>query len=161
VPMMDLKNELEKHGLKKIVTILNSGNVLFEKADTDTEQLEEEITAVLESRFQFSIPTIVCEASHIQALFETNPFKEIKTTSDTRLYISFLKKAPVIDLTLPWTSPDQSYSILKQENKIVLSHLDLSITHTPKAMEAFDKFYGKENTTRNWNTIERIVKKLD
>jgi hypothetical protein len=27
-------------------------------------------------------------------------------------------------------------------------------------MEALEKFYGKDMTTRNWNTIERIGEKI-
>ena len=41
----------------------------------------------------------------------------------------------------------------------MFSVLDLSEAKTTKAMEVLEKFYGKDITTRNWNTIERIAKK--
>ena len=61
---------------------------------------------------------------------------------------------------LPWKSSDNSYEIIGKSDKTILSVLDLSVAKTPKAMKAFEKFFGTDSTTRNWKTIERIVKKL-
>ncbi len=61
---------------------------------------------------------------------------------------------------MPYESQDKSYKIIGISDKIILSILDLSISKTPKAMGVLDKYFGKDITTRNWNTIERIVKKL-
>ena len=72
-----------------------------------------------------------------------------------------LQKDIETDLHLPWTSDDNSYKIIDKSDKTVLSVLDLSIAKTPKAMKAFERFFGKNITTRNWNTIKRIEKKLE
>jgi N-acetyl-gamma-glutamylphosphate reductase len=53
-----------------------------------------------------------------------------------------------------------SFEIVEKMNETKFSILDLSISKTPKAMEVFEKFYGKDMTTRNWNTIERVGKKI-
>ncbi len=45
-------------------------------------------------------------------------------------------------------------------NKTILSVLDVSISKTPKAMQALARSFGTDITTRNWNTIQRIEKKL-
>ncbi|MEX0289587.1 MAG: hypothetical protein AB3N14_10805, partial [Flavobacteriaceae bacterium] len=64
-------------------------------------------------------------------------------------------------MSLTWDSEDGAYRILEHQNKNILSVLDLSVSQTPKAMEILEKAYGKQQiTTRNWKTIERIVKKL-
>ena len=54
-----------------------------------------------------------------------------------------------------------SYKIIYKKDSSVLSVLDLSVTKTPEAMGVFERFFGKDVTTRNWNTIKRIEKKLD
>ncbi|VAV85070.1 hypothetical protein MNBD_BACTEROID02-790 [hydrothermal vent metagenome] len=76
-----------------------------------------------------------------------------------RLYVSFLMIDTPNTLKLPWISDDKSYKIIKNKERMVLSVLDLSKSKTPIAMKAFEQFFGKNNTTRNWNTIERIVNK--
>ena len=158
--MADLRKELAILGFENIITILNSGNIIFDaKADT-IENLETIVSTHLEKHFGFPIPTIVRKAKTIITLFSDNPFEGIERTKEIRLYVSFLKKDRASNLELPWSSADESYKIIKKRDKNILSVLDLSISKTPKAMEALEKQFGKGITTRNWNTIERIDKKM-
>ncbi len=157
VPMADLRSELEKLNLKNIVTLLNSGNIIFE---ADHGNLESKISKHLERAFGFPIPTVIRKAEIINELLNNDPFKDVKITKDIRLYVSFLWKNHNAELKLPWRSPDNSYEIIENRDQTIFSILDLSVSKTPKAMEALEKFYGKDMTTRNWNTIERIGEKL-
>ena len=89
VPMIDLRAELEKINLKNSITILNSGNVLFE---SDEKNLENKISEHLEEKFGFHIPVIIRKFASIFRMLNDNPFKDIKITKDIRLYVSFLQK---------------------------------------------------------------------
>lgn len=157
VPMADLSKELEKLNFENIETLLNSGNIIF---DAINDNLEKKISEHLEKSFGFPIPTIIRKSEMIYELVSNNPFKDVKLTKDTRLYVSFLRKKDNTELKLPWKSSDNSYEIIGKSDKTILSVLDLSVSKTPKGMEALEKYFGKDITTRNWNTIERIEKKL-
>lgn len=161
VPMAQLRVEMETLGYTNIITILNSGNVLFDSKNHDEEKLEQKISEHLEKIFGFPIPTMVRSAETICQLLDNDPFKDIVVTKDIRLYISFLKKTTEADIQTPWTSEDTAYTILLKQDKTILSVLDVSINKTPKAMKALESFFGKNITTRNWNTIKRIEKKLE
>lgn len=156
VPMVELRRELEKMNFHDVSTILNSGNVLFE---SDAINLEDNIARRLETVFGFPVPTRVRSFETILNVWNDNPFEDITVTKDIRLYVSFLKEKPNPGIPLPWTSEDGSYKILAERDGMVFSVLDIAITKTPKAMEALEKFYGKDMTTRNWKTIQRIIKK--
>lgn len=156
VPMAELRSEFEKMGFENVTTILNSGNVLFEARENISE---DKISNRLESVFGFPIPTVIRKIDEIAEIYNENPFKSVEVTRDIRLYISFLKKELNTKLSLLWKSGDGSYKILKEMDKSVLSVLDLSISKSTKAMEELEKHYGNDITTRNWNTIERILKK--
>ena len=160
VPMVELRKELEKMNFQNVVTLLNSGNIIFDAPAGDLAKLEISISKHLEKVFGFSIPTILRKADMIYELFVSNPFKDVTLTKDIRRYVSFLWKDIETDLRLPWTSDDNSYKIIVKNDKTIVSVLDLSVSKTPKAMEFMEKYFGKDSTTRNWNTIERIVKKL-
>ncbi|MEK6153107.1 DUF1697 domain-containing protein [Flavobacteriaceae bacterium 3-367] len=160
VPMADLRQEMEKLGFQKVATLLNSGNIIFEAPTHKPEQLEKIISNHLEQVFGFPIPTLVRSAKTLEQLYKENPFQKIKVTKDIRLYVSFLKNDPAVELDLPWASADYSYRILNVRDKTILSVLDLAVSNTPKAMEALEQFFGKEITTRNWKTVERVMKKL-
>ena len=160
VPMSDLKKEFEKLGFKNIVTLLNSGNILFDAVSNDIENLEKIVTIHLEKTFNFPIPTIIKKSKIISELIDHKSFKKIKLNKNIKLYVSFLKENKEIDLKFPWISSDNSHQIIDIKNNIVLSVLDLSLSSTPKAMKVIEQFFGKNITTRNWNTIERIVEKI-
>ena len=158
--MVTLKEILQKMNYENVVTLLNSGNVIFDAVVDDPVHIEDRIAEQLAQTFGFPIPTMVRTAASISTLIDTNPFKDIPLTKDTRLYISFLQKDVDIDLKLPWTSDDYSYTILTYSDKTIVSVLDLSISKTPKAMKALEHYFGKDTTTRNWNTIKRMEIKI-
>lgn len=166
VPMADLKKTFAtlsgNSGAKfdNIITLLNSGNVIFQTEATDLDLLETTISESLETSFGFPIPTRVRSADMLMDLLASDPFKNINITKDIRCYISFLKDDTPSELEIPWTSEDQSFKILRVHQKTIVSVLDLAITNTPKAMGALEKTYGKDITTRNWNTLKRIEAKL-
>lgn len=161
VPMAELRAEMEKLTCENIVTILNSGNVIFEVKKEEEEVLEQKFAAHLEKAFGFPIPTIVRSIEAIEGLLSDNPFKDEVLTKDLRFYISLLQQNVEGDLALPWTSEDGSFRILEKRGKDIISLLDVSVNKTPKAMAVLEKTYGKDITTRNWNTIKRIEKKLE
>ncbi len=160
VPMITLKEELKKIGFNNILTLLNSGNVIFESENTVIQEIEEMISTHLEQFFGFKIPVLVRKGSDIVNLVKQQPFSEINITKDTRLYITFLKENNTKSIVTPWASEDQSFQIVGLENNMVYSVLDLSKTKTPKGMEVLEKLFSKEITTRNWNTVVKLNDKV-
>lgn len=160
VPMADFRIEMEEMGFKNVITLLNSGNVIFEGDSIQELKIEEKISIHLERFFGFSIPVLIRKSEEIVELINANPFENIEATKDTRFYVTFLKQPAESQLTLPWISEDQSFRILDIRNRAICSVLDLSVTATPKGMESLEKIFGNDITTRNWNTVNRIAGKL-
>lgn len=160
VPMANLKEELLKLGFKNIITILNSGNIIFEAKEKDALVLEKELETQLGTIYGFPIPTIVRTAQEIQTLITAVPFKNIEVTKDIRLYITLVQKESTTNIDLPWISDNHAYKVIDYKNRTVLSVLDVSISKTTKAMKFLEINFGKNITTRNWNTLLRIDKKL-
>ena len=161
VPMQELKQILQNMGFENTITLLNSGNVIFEAKPLEIAKLESQITKQLNSSFGFPIPVIIRSTENLKELISINPFKEITITKETRLYVTFLRKSPQTEIPLPWVSEDKSFQILKIHEADIISVLDLSVGKTVKGMDALEKLFGKDITTRNWNTILRIGEKAD
>lgn len=155
VPMAQLKQELEKLGCSNIVTLLNSGNVTFESEDR--VELESKIEAHLRQAFGFPIPVLLRDFEEISTMVKSNPFEHIEVTDDTRLYVSFLKNAQKNNVALPYLSRDGSFQIIAIIEGTIFSVLDLSKGKTVKGMDDLEKLFGKEITTRNWNTIIKLA----
>lgn len=156
VPMAELRNGLTEIGCFNVRTLLNSGNFVFDTKQTNIQDLENTIEDFISKLFGFPIPVILKTKKEISDLVDENPFITINTHKDIRLYVSFLKDTPKLDLAIPYLSADKSYKIISIKNKTILSVLDLSTMKTPKGMDELEKLFGKNITTRNWNTIKKI-----
>ncbi|MEI8134446.1 MAG: DUF1697 domain-containing protein [bacterium] len=161
VPMAKLKLVMEDAGYNKVWTILASGNLMFETNSTTIPSLTKKITSLLAEAFGFEIPVLLRTSAEIQNLIASDPFKGIVVTKDHRLYITFLSDSINNNLDLPYTSPDKSFTILRQENSELISMLDLAHGGTSDAMAILEKTYGKNITTRNWNTVLKLIRTED
>jgi uncharacterized protein (DUF1697 family) len=162
VPMTDLKICLEKAGFTDVRTLLNTGNVVFDPpagGSIDSQTLVENIEKTLETRFGFHIDTIVKTVNEIENLVKQDPFKDVLVTKDTRLYVTFVKGDINSDLKTPYLSPNKNFQIISLNKSVVFSVLTVTRkTGTTDGMETLEKEYGKQITTRNWNTVVRIAR---
>jgi uncharacterized protein (DUF1697 family) len=159
IKMDDLKKCFAALGLKNVKTILASGNVLFESSDDDEDALAKKIQKKLEDVLGHKVGIQIRSIDEIQKLADRNPFKKIKVTPETRLYITFLPEKPNSKLKIPYTSPEKDFRILDVTNREICSVVDLNLGRgTVEAMGILDKEFGKNITTRNWNTIGKILK---
>jgi len=156
VPMADLKKLLASLGFEDVKTLLNSGNVVFGGKAIPIDRLEKKLETAIEKEFGFPVPVIARSSENMKNLFESDPFAEIEVTKNIRLYLSFLKTEPKEIPAIPWQTADGAFRILSYRNYTVISVLDLSKTKSVDGMKALEKLFGKDITTRNWNTVLKI-----
>jgi uncharacterized protein (DUF1697 family) len=159
VRMEELQKAFAALGFADVRTILASGNVLFACREADTDALAKRIEEKLRKVFGFAIGTMVRSLEDLQRLAAGQPFRGLRVTPQTRLYVTFLAQPPASRFKAPYTAPDKSFTILRASPAEVCTALTLA----PKAgtvdlMAALEKEFGKKITTRNWNTIARILK---
>lgn len=153
MPMADLKKMLERAGFANVKTLLASGNVLFESPVSDIKKLKDIMGKDMEKTFGFCPDIIIRTKDQIQKLIASDPFKKIKVTPMTRLYVTFLSEKSKSTLKIPYVSPQKDFTILKLTNGEIISVMELIERGTVDAMEILEKEFGKKITTRNWNTV--------
>jgi uncharacterized protein (DUF1697 family) len=159
VPMARLKAMLETMGFTDVKTLLASGNVILSGKKENISSLTKRIAVALETEFGFPIPVLIREMSRLEEIAKTEPFKDITVTKDIRLYVTFLSEIPKSKLKIPYVSEDKSLRIFRLDEDALFSVLDLSKgSGTVDAMAIIEKEFGKLVTTRNWNTIEKMLK---
>jgi uncharacterized protein (DUF1697 family) len=151
-----LKEVFEELGFQNVKTVIASGNVIFDAEPTNQMELEQTIEKALPKAIGFESATIVYKLADLKRLFKLDPFKGIKTTPSTRQFVTFLKKPPRVSQKLS----GNSFEIIKKSGRALFSVLDLAGT-TPNLMKVLDKEFGKTNTTRSWQTIEKIIQKAE
>lgn len=73
VAMADLKSCFEKAGFTRVVTYINSGNVIFESKKTDTSKLVAICEQSIEEKFGFHVVCSVIAASELLSAMEHVP----------------------------------------------------------------------------------------
>ena len=134
VPMATLRQVFTDMGFGSVSTLLNSGNVRFESTETDLPTLEQRLEVRLKEEFGFPIPVLIRSNDMLQALVDADPFAGSEMHPDIRLYITFTRSGDAIP-----------------------SVVDLRDSRTVKTMEDLERRLGKDITTRNWNTVVKMV----
>ena len=148
--MADISVELVRIGLKNVITILNSGNLIFETESGDEIELETKISQNLEKIAGFPVPVMIRKAEEINEIIESDPFNGIEISRNIQLYVTFLKQPAERKIELPWISEDGYFRIIDFRDRTVFSFVDLSATSTPKGMNSLEVLFGKNITSRNW-----------
>lgn len=158
VKMDDLKHAFERGRFRKVRTILASGNVLFETDELDTQKIARSIEIVLKKELEMDIGTIVRPVDEIKGLIEKNPFRDIEVTPQTRLYVTFLSDEHKGKLKMLDETKDRWFTALSQSGTEVCSAITISKENgTVDLMKIIEKEFGKKITTRNWNTVLKMI----
>ena len=159
VKMEELKKAFESMGFQNVKTILASGNVLFETTETGTDNLLKRIEEKLEKEYWHEIGVLIRTIEEIQNLADADPFKNIKVTPLTRFYVTFLSEKSENALKIPYESIEKDMKIVQVSASEVCSFITLSPNRgTSDLMSVLEKEYGRKVTTRNWNTVTKILK---
>ncbi len=165
--MLDLRAVFEGMGFEDVRTVQASGNVVFEAGGGgDAGALAARIEIELEKVFGYPIGVAVRPLADLQRLVASDPFQGVAIDPETRLYVTFLSH-PAKNATgirheeSSGRSPDAAGGNVRLVDVTageVLTAITLSPQWgTPKLMAWLENEFGPDVTTRNWNTIARIV----
>ncbi len=159
VPMSELKKMCERMGFENIRTLLASGNVVFDSPKKSADTLTREIETQLKKTFGFEVGVIVRTITDIQNMIDANPFKKIDATKNTIRYVTFYTERPKEKIPIGniQDKKGDSFRILAVSDSAVFSARELDASGTPDIMTVLGKMLGKKITTRNWNTIEKLI----
>ena len=156
--MDGLKKVFESLGFKNVKTLLASGNVVFETQRSSSRDLAKRIEETLKKKIGHEIGVHIRTITQLQHIEESNPFKAVNVTPQTRFYVTFLSDKPKGDMKIPYQPPDKSFKLLRATESEVYSVVTPSPhSGTRNLMGFLEKQFGRKITTRNWNTISRIL----
>ena len=152
--MEALRRAFEAAGYGNVKTVLASGNVVFDSRATSLPALERKVEAAIEKGLGKHFMTIVRPVDGLRELLKRDPYKAHKVKADAKRIVTFLRKPPE-GLALP-IEQDGARIVHLEGNDLFTAYLP-----TPKGpvfMKLIEKAAGsKEQTTRTWQTLERIA----
>jgi uncharacterized protein (DUF1697 family) len=174
VKMADLQAAFESMGFRSVRTVLASGNVVFEavgpasvgepaapafeNGPRGTVAVTQRVEEGLRQTFGSPVPVAVRTVADLQRLVASDPFLNVNATPDTRLYITFLSQPEKGRPDFAYESPEGDLTIRRISAGEVAGTVVLSPGRgTTELMQLLEKEFGPAVTTRNWDTLSKVV----
>jgi uncharacterized protein (DUF1697 family)/GNAT superfamily N-acetyltransferase len=158
IKMEELNKIFTSAGFLKVRTLIQSGNVIFNSTSGQIAKLNKEIADLIRKNLGFDVEVFVKSLQELKEIFLSDPFAERKSTGRSKLYLSLLSSPPSKKPYLPFFSEKKDVEIFRIDHDMAFI-----ITHEINGRYGFPNNFFEETlgvtaTTRNWNTIEKLVK---
>ena len=157
IKMPALIKTVEGMGYKNVKTYVQSGNVIFQSELTNTEDLEKQIYEQIEKDFGTKIPVIILKSDLISKIQRSNPFIKMKDIDLTKLHITFLSEEPnkdnIVKIEPAKYMPDEFIF----DSKVIYLYCPGGYGTTKLNNTFFENKLKVSATTRNWNTVNKLV----
>jgi uncharacterized protein (DUF1697 family) len=157
IKMETLRAVLAGAGFAEVKTYIQSGNVLFDSETHDTHLISSLIENLIEESFGFRTDVILRKYSEIKALADSPLFIKLKMDEGTKYYITFLKEKYPEPLVLPLFSKNRDVEIIHQSEMDMISVSTLFKGNYGFPNSFIEKLTGIAASTRNPNTLEKIL----
>ncbi len=153
--MPALKAAFEAAGFTGVKTVLGSGNVVFDARSTSEQALEQKAEAAMHEQLGRAFFTIVRPVEQLRTLLSSDPYKPFKVSPAAKRIVTFLRGRPKAKLKLP-VEMDGARVLAMKDGEIFSAYLPNP--KGPVFMTLIEKTFGKEQTTRTWDTIVKVAR---
>ncbi len=151
--MPQLKQAFEAAGFTNVKTVLASGNVVFDARSASVEALQRKAEKAMDAALPQGFLTIVRPVAGLEELLAADPFARVKLPAGAKRVVTFLRSDPP-HVQLP--AEVQGARILGVRGREVLTAY-VPEAGNPVFMRLIEKTFGKEVTTRTWETVRKCA----
>jgi len=158
IKMTELAGLFQSMGFTDVKTYIQSGNVLFSSGENEEGKLVSTIERRMESVLGYKVSVILRTTRYLRDMIKDSPFSGKTAGKETKFYVTFYQGTLISKISLPYRSPKDDFEILEVRNReaysISILMPDGSYGNVGTMIE---KLFGQTGTTRNWNTIVKMV----
>jgi uncharacterized protein (DUF1697 family) len=156
IKMADLAKMFTDMKFKNVKTYIASGNVLFESNEKDASKLEAKIEKEILKTFGFDVVVFIRTREELEKIVKLNPFAKIKIEKP-KFYVLFMKEK-FTKLKLPFVSEKYAVEIIAALDNNFFCVASPDVVGSGGGANLFiEKEHKIPATTRNWNTILKIL----
>ena len=152
--MPALRKAFEKAGFTDVRTLLSSGNLVFSAKKTPVAYLQRTAEAAMQESLGKTFLTVVRSIDDLRALLESDPFKAHRLAPEAKRVVTFLRDSPPEKLKLP-VEMEGARILTLQGNQAYTAYVPKP--GDPVFMKLIEKTFGKAQTTRTWQTVEKVA----
>ncbi|RYF40171.1 MAG: DUF1697 domain-containing protein [Comamonadaceae bacterium] len=151
--MPQLKAAFETVAFGNVRTVLASGNVVFDTRAASVEALQRKAEKAMEAELERGFLAIVRSVAALEAMLAADPFARLRLPAGAKRVVTFLRDDPPA-VSLP--SEVQGARILGVQGREVFTAY-VPQAGNPVFMNLIEKTFGKEVTTRTWDTVRKCA----
>lgn len=162
VKMDHLRKLFEALGLAGVETFIASGNVIFESASTNTQELETEIERHLRLALGYEVATFVRSSSELAAVAQYQPFPASELEGHY-LYIAFLQASPgpaAREKLMGFQNPVDEFHVPSPDGREVYWLCRKKFSESMFSGALLEKTLGMPATIRNSTTVRKLAAKV-
>lgn len=156
-----LKGVLESLGFFNVMSVIASGNIVFQSDNTSTDELEAKIEAAWPKLLGFEATTLVRSQQQLQEIIDASYFEGFTHSNESYLLITLLKHPQKPNFDIPFQPPGKPYKIVGYAHGVLFTITNNTIIKTSDLMSWLEKQFGKDITSRTPLTIQRILRKME
>ena len=153
--MADLKQAFEAAGFTDVKTVLGSGNVAFSARAASEASLQGKAEAAMLEQLGHTFLPIVRPVDALDAMLAADPYRRFRLSAAAKRIVTFLRDKPKAKLRLPIEM--DGARILAMKGREIFSAY-LPNPKGPVFMTLIDKTFGKEQTTRTWDSVAKVAR---
>ncbi|TXD39797.1 DUF1697 domain-containing protein [Lujinxingia vulgaris] len=155
--MAELREALERAGFEQVRTVLASGNVVLESAESDPEQVKAQAEATLREAFGYEAWVVVTSADELSEVVRGYPFDE--DDEGMQPYVMFASESASLD-ALEALGPKLDAEVERIKRAPAVLYWEVTRGQSTKSRlgkEAARVRYKSTTTTRNMRTLRKIL----
>ncbi|MBI5066815.1 MAG: DUF1697 domain-containing protein [Deltaproteobacteria bacterium] len=153
--MPELARAFEAAGFGEVRTVLSSGNVLFSARAAGEEALARRAEEAMEARLGKRFATIVRPVEALRALLTSDPWAAHRLPPGAKRVVTFLRRKPPAGLRLP---VEEDGARLLAVDGLTAFGAYLPSPRGPVFMVLIERTFGKDVTTRTWDTVGKVAR---
>lgn len=153
--MSEVKRCFEEAGFTEVKTVLSSGNVIFSARPASVASLQRKVEVAMKKRLGRTFMTIVRPIVALRKILKADPYSKFRLPSAAKRVVTFLRDRSRTKMRLP--IEQDGARILRMKGGEVFSAY-VPGPHGPVFMTLLEKSFGKEITTRTWETVKKVAK---
>jgi uncharacterized protein (DUF1697 family) len=153
--MPELKKAFEAAGFEDVRTVLSSGNVVFSARAASEDALQRKAETAMKKGLGNPFFTIVRSVEALREILAADPYRSFRLPPAAKRVVTFLREKAAKKLDLPIELHEAR--ILAVRGREIYSAY-LPTPRGPVFMSLIEKTFGKEVTTRTWDTVKKVAR---
>ena len=153
--MPALKGAFEAAGFTGVRTVISSGNVVFDARRASESSLEQRSEKAMAEHLGQAFLTIVRPVEMLREMLASDPYRGFGLDPSAKRIVTFLRDEPTVKLALA-VEQDGARLLALRGRELFSAYLPSP--KGPVFMTLIERTFGKELTTRTWDTVGKVAR---